>query len=50
MASETSQLDLRIGEVALKIGSVWTEKFRRDVNESESHILYLVTIWLQNIG
>ena len=27
MASETSQLVLRIGEVILKIGSVWTENF-----------------------
>ena len=28
MASKTSQLELRIGEVILKIGSVSTEKFK----------------------
>ena len=39
MASKTSQLDLRIGEVILKIGSVWTEKFKVKVYAIEEKFL-----------
>ena len=49
MASETSQLDLRIGEVILKIGSVWTEKFKVKVYANQEKSLSGLKTLIKNV-
>ena len=49
MASKTSQLDLHTGEVILKIGSVWTEKFKVKVYANQEKSLSHINTLIKNV-
>ena len=49
MAWKTSQLDLRIGEVILKNGSVWTEKFKVKVFANQEKSLSDIATLIENV-